>query len=170
MVRKLAASFLLPIGLACSSVALLGQASASPSARRAALSPYFATQPVTRLDWELLQFNMLWHDSFDGEINYVTSYPIVFDAKQMRFRALLGVTDRRDSQDPEPFFGLSDIRKRSILQGAIDHLLDLLSNSFPEVRKRPDLLYAEFVWRSGSAGAGPVVVANFENGQLTLTK
>lgn len=112
-----------------------------------ALRPYLAPQQVTRLDWELLQFNLLWAGSFSTPGSYLTSYPVLFDRKTSRFRAVFAIAERREYQDPEPWSNLSKLKRESVLRGGVDHLRELLGQSFPEVKSQPSLLLVEFMYR-----------------------
>lgn len=131
-----------------------------------ALKPYMATRVISTLEWELLQFNMAWQGSFVGAVDYVTSYPVAFDPKTMRFRATFAVQEKREYNDPESFFKLPRAKRESILQGAADHLVELLGQSFPEIKSNRSLVYAEFWFRS--SGGGRSVIAKYENGSLSL--
>ena len=143
------------------------QAPQQAQAQAQALKPYLVPYPVTRLEWDLVQFNLLWQGAFAAEVNYVSSHPVLFDAKNMRFRATFTVQEKRVHNDPEPFFGLPRPKRESILRGAIDHLLNLLSQTFPEVKGDPSLLYVEFWYR---AAGGNTVLARFESGQLRISE
>ncbi len=129
------------------------------------LKSYLSPRPISGLEWELLQFNLLWLESYDGNVDYVTSFPVIFEPKMMRFRATFNVTERRLPAD-RSFFELPKAQRESILQGPVDQLLALLSSSFPEVKKHQGLVYAEFWFRV--AGGGRSVVAKYENGALSL--
>lgn len=130
-----------------------------------ALRQYFAPQQITRLDWELLQFNLLWAGSFSTPVSHLTSYPVFFEPKTYRFRAVLAIAERREYQDPEPWSSLSKLRRESVLRGAVDHLKELLGQSFPEVKSQPNLLLVEFTYRQGGSA---VEAARFENGMLVV--
>lgn len=132
------------------------------------LKPYMATRVISTLEWELLQFNLVWQGSFVGAVDYVTSYPILFDPKAMRFRATFFVQEKREYNDPEPFFKLPRAKRESILKGAVDQLERLLGETFPEIKSNRGLVYAEFAFRS--SGGGQSVVAKYENGSLSLTE
>lgn len=130
-----------------------------------ALRPYLVPQRVTRLDWDLLQFNLLWAGSFSKPDSYLTSYPVLFDPKTLRFRAVFFIAERREYQDPEPWSNLSKLKRESVLRGAVDHLKELLGQPFPEVKTQPTLLLVEFTYRQGG---GAVEAARFENGVLVV--
>lgn len=130
-----------------------------------ALRPYWVPQKVTRLDWDLLQFNLLWTGSFSSPSSYLTSYPVLFDSKTSRFRAVFSIAERREYQDPEPWSSLSKLKRESVLRGAVDHLKELLGQSFPEVMSQPTLLLIEFTYRQGG---GSVEAARFENDELVV--
>jgi hypothetical protein len=130
-----------------------------------ALRPYLMPQKVTRLDWDLVQFNLLWAGSFSNPGSYLTSYPVQFDPKTFRFRAIFSVAERREYQDPEPWSSLSKLKRESVLRGALDHLKELLGKSFPEVKSKQGLLLVEFTYRQGG---GAVEIARFENGVLMV--
>lgn len=132
------------------------------------LKPYMTSRVISTLEWELLQFNLLWQGSYVGAINYVTSYPVVFDPKTMRFRATFAVQEKREYNDPESFFKLPRAQRESILQGPIDQLTELLGQSFPEIKSNRSLVYVEFWFRS--SGGGRSVIAKYENGLLSLTE
>lgn len=153
-------------------IALATSTLAHPQSQRdqnaRALKPYMATRVISTLEWELLQFNLLWQGSFVGAVNYVTSYPVLFDPIAMRFRANFFVQEKREHNDPEPFFKLPRAQRESILKGAVDHLEGLLGETFPEVKSNRGLVYAEFWFRS--SGGGRSIVAKYENGSLSLTE
>jgi hypothetical protein len=133
-----------------------------------ALKPYMAARTISTLEWELLQFNLLWQGAFVGSDLYVTSYPVMFDPKAMRFRATFRIQEKREYNDPEPFFKLPRAQRESVLQGAVDHLAELLEHSFPEIRSNRGLIYAEFHFRV--SGGGRSIVAKYENGSLSLVE
>lgn len=130
-----------------------------------ALRPYLVPQRVTRLDWDLLQFNLLWAGSFSNPGSYLTSYPVLFDPKTLRFRVVFAIAERREYQDPEPWSNLSKLKRESVLRGAVDYLKELLGQPFPEVKSQPTLLLVEFTYRQGG---GAVEAARFENGVLVV--
>ena len=117
------------------------------------------------LEWELVQFNLLWSGSYSGE-NYLTSFPVLFEASNARFRSVFRVQERRDAIDSQPFFSLPRAQRESILKGAVDSLLDLLSSSFPEVKTTPSLLYVQFQFRASGGGFSNVAVD--DGGRLIL--
>lgn len=151
---------------AAASMSAAAQSSREQNAR--AIKPYLATRPISTLEWELLQFNLLWQGAFVGNVNYVTSFPVVFDPKAMRFRATFSLQDKREHNDPEPFFRLPKPQRESVLQSAIEQFVELLAQSFPEVKNNKGLLYAEFWFRS--PGGGRSVVAKYENGVLSYSE
>ena len=59
-----------------------------------AMRPYMQPYQVTKLEWELLQFNLLWSGSFSAPGSYFTSYPVLFDQKGMRFRTFLAISEQ----------------------------------------------------------------------------
>lgn len=132
------------------------------------LRPYMQPYQLTKLEWELLQFNLLWSGSYAPPASYLTSYPVIFDYRASRFRSLLGITESREYQDPDPWSRLSRVKRESILQGAVDHLREILGQSFPEVKTKGELLFIEFKFRQ--PGGGFVNAAKFENGTLTLSE
>ena len=129
------------------------------------IKPYLAPRTISTLEWELLQFNLLWQDSLEG--SYVTSYPVFFDSKTVRFRATFQIRENRVYQDPEPFFSLPKVKRESIIQGAINNLVDRLATNFPEVKTNKQLLYAEFWFM---LNGGHSTVAKYENGVLTFSE
>jgi hypothetical protein len=133
-----------------------------------ALEPYLGTRTISTLEWELLQFNLLWEGAFVGSVNYVTSYPVMFDPKAMRFRATFRIQEKREYNDPEPFFKLPRAKRESVLQGAVDQLVEFLAQSFPEIKSNSNLVYAEFLFRT--PGSGRSIVAKYENGSLSLAE
>ena len=147
---------------AATSIAASAQSSREQNTR--AIKPYLNARSISTLEWELLQFNLTWQAMFVGNVNYVTSFPVMFDPKAMRFRATFSVQDKREYNDPEPFFRLPKPQRESILQGAVDQLVELLAQSFPEAKSNRGLVYAEFWFRSPSGGRS--VVARYENGML----
>lgn len=111
---------------------------------------------------------MLWKGSFVWAVNYVTSYPVVFDPKTIRFRATFNVQEKREYNYTEPFFKLPRAQRESILQGAVDQLAELLGQSFPEIKSNRSLVYAEFWFRT--SGGGRSVIAKYENSSLSLAE
>lgn len=151
----------------CGIVAILVPAqaeSASPNAR--ALKQYLSPRVISELEWELLQFNLHWQGAFQQGVDYITSYPAFFDRKTMRFGVRFFVHEKRDINDADIFFNLPRAKRESVLRGAVDYFVQLLENSFPEVRGNPDLVYVEFLFRS--SGGGSAIVAKYENGLLSL--
>lgn len=148
------------------SITAVAQSSREQNVR--AIKPYLIPRPISILEWELLQFNLLWQGSFVGNVNYLTSFPVMFDQKAMRFRATFSVQDKREHNDPELFFRLPKPQRESIFQGAIDQLIEHLAQSFPEIKSNRGMLYAEFWFRSPSGGRS--VVARYENGMLSYSE
>ncbi len=140
------------------------QADRNARALRAYMQPY----QVTKLEWELLQFNLSWSGSYSPSASYLASFPVIFDYRAMRFRTLFTISERRDYQDPEPWSQLSRVKRESILQGGVDQLRDLLGQSIAEVKSRPELLLIEFKFKQ--TGGGFVNAAKLENGTLTLAE
>jgi len=132
-----------------------------------ALKSYLQPYALTRLEWELLQFNLLWSGAYTPPSSYLTSFPVMFDYKSARFRASFGLAETREYQDTEPWSRLSRVKRESILQGAVDQLSSLLGQSFPEIKSRPELIFVEFKFRQ--PGGGFVNAAKFENGALILS-
>ena len=145
-------------------IAQSSQTDLNARSMRAYMQPY----QVTRLEWGLLQFNLLWAGSFTNPGSYLTSYPIIFDHRTMRFRAVMHIAETREYQDPEPWSRLARAKRESILQGGVDHLRELLSMDFPEVKAKPELIFVEFKFRHG--GGGFVNAATFDAGQLKLSE
>lgn len=141
---------------------------ANRNANMALMGQYLTPRSITRLEWSLLEFNVAWSGAFVGSTDYITSYPVSFDQKALRFRANFRVQDQRSYNDTELFFRLPRPRREAILQGGVDHLKEMLSYDFPEVKSNPSLLYVEFKFRSG--GGGTSVVARYENGTLVLSE
>ena len=141
---------------------------ASRDANAALMKQYLAPMSITRLEWGLLEFNVSWSGSFVGGTDYITSFPVSFDPRAMRFRGIFRVQDQRIYNDPEPFFRLPHPRREAVLQGGVDHLKEMLGGTFPEVKSNPSLLYVEFTFRSSGGGAS--TVAKYENGRLVLSK
>lgn len=140
--------------------------SAHAQTASAVLESYSRTEKrVTELDWNLLQFNLLWHDSYgDGE--YVKSSPLFFDYQTMMFKANLRVANKRDYKDPEPFLSLPTSSQRAILQGVVDYLLKLLTQQFPKLDSMQSHVQVTFTYRQ--PGGGSSTVATYSNGQLKL--
>ena len=146
-------------------VATFSTAFAQQNQRAEILKKYLAPRTITILEWELVQFNLLWQGSYAGE-NYLTSFPVQFDPRSSKFRSIFRVQEKRDAIDPQPFFSLPRPQRESILKGAVDFLLDLLTASFPEVKTTPSLLYVEFRFRSPGGGFSNVAV--YDGGRITL--
>jgi hypothetical protein len=130
------------------------------------LRKYMQPYAVTRLDWEVLQFNLSWMGAYTSPASHLNSMQVLFDYKNMRFRTFFRISERRDYQDPEVWSQLSRAKRESILQGAVNELRDLLSQSFPEIGGRPELIFIEFKYKQG--GGGFVNIAKYENGTLSL--
>ena len=158
--------------LSASIVLLLVMANATPALAQSvkdqnarALKPYLATRQISTLEWELLQTNLVWQGSYNGNVDYLTSYPVSFDPRAMRFRTTFFLKEKRYRDDPEPFFSLPKPKREAILRGAVDTLVKLLAPPFPEIKSNPSLIYVEF-WLSGSES----VVAKYENGLLSFSE
>ncbi len=132
------------------------------------LKPYMTARVISSLEWDLLQFNLLWQGSFVGSVDYLTSYPVIFEPKTMRFRATFTIQDKREVNDPDPFYKIPRAQRLSITQGAIDQLIQQLGQAFPEVNTNRNLVYAEFWFRS--TGGGRSVVGKYENGIVALAE
>jgi hypothetical protein len=129
------------------------------------IKPYLKSYDLTHLEYDLLNVNMRWHDSFEGSDNYVNSSSISFDYKRMLFYCGMRVQAKRAYDDLEPFFSQSEWRQKAILQEPIDHMIALLSPSFPEIIDNPQLLLVEYYFY----GAGsPAIIARYEKGKLEL--
>lgn len=162
---RILCSLLILIAVQCAG---LPKADAQQSLNAQALRKYFVPRPVTHLEWELLHFNLLWQGSYSGDTDYLTSFPVQFDPRTSTFRAIFRVQERRDPRDPQPFFSLTRAQRESILSGAIEQLVGLLGQTFPEVKKVSSLVHVEFKYRS--SGGGFTNVAVYENGRLTLSE
>lgn len=144
---------------------LLGASLSAQEVPANPLSPYLVPYSLTRLEFELLNFNMLWHDSYDGSAEYANSSPVIYHADRNVFFALVRVQDKRSYDDRQPFLSLSSTRQRIILNGVVESLRDLLALSFPEVEQQDNLLEVEFEMRSRT---GATTIASFRNGLLVL--
>ncbi len=140
----------------------------SPTINAAVLKRYFEPKSVSQLEWELMAFNVTWQGAFVGSSDYITSYPVTFDPKAMRFVTSFRVSEKRDSSDPEPFFRLPRPRREAVLQSGIDYLKKLIGQYFPELIANPNLLYVEF--RLRIPGGGSSTVARYEKGTLILSE
>lgn len=123
------------------------------------------SKQISELDWNLLQFNMLWHDSY-GRGEYVISSPVSFDYDLMVFRTTLRIANKRYYDDPQPFLELNKVRQQAVLHEVIDYLLDILGDQFPDVIDLEESIDISFIYYESSDGSS--VVANYKNGQLTL--
>lgn len=142
----------------------LGQ-TATSNART--MRSYMAPAEITKLDWELLQFNVMWSGSFSTSAgSYFTSFPVGFDYRASRFQTIVSISERREHQDPEPWSSLSKLRKEAQLRQVVEHLVSLLQTNFPELKVRPELLLIEF--KSKPGGAAFVSSARYENGALSI--
>jgi hypothetical protein len=130
-----------------------------------ALRPYLTPQKVTRLEWDLMQFNIMWIGSYSTPSSHLTSYPVLFDPKNYQFRTTFSVSEKRDYQDPEPWSSLPKLKKEAVLNGAAIQLRNLISNTFPEIKSQPSLLLINFQYQQKS---GLLEVGRFENGELTV--
>lgn len=45
----------------------------------AVLKEYFKPKSVTELDWQLMDFNIVWHQSFVGPVEHIQSHSMYFD-------------------------------------------------------------------------------------------
>lgn len=129
------------------------------------LNKYFEPKSITKLDWELMTFNLWWQGAFEGDTDYVTSFPVVFDVRLMRFTTTFRVSEKRNFTDPESFFRLPRARREAILQNCVNHLQSSLAIPFPEVKANPRLIYAEFQF---FISGGSSLIARYENGIMTL--
>jgi len=143
-------------------IAVTAQTQSTPSGLKA----YSSTEKrVTELDWNLLQFNLLWNDSYgDGE--FVKSSPVFFDFESMTFKARLRVADKRDYRDPEPFLSLPASRQQAVLQGVADYLVDMLAKHFPKVVNIQKHVEITFVYLQ--TGGGSSTVGTYRDGRLTV--
>ena len=159
------ASFILALaGVANPAYSQVPQAEGNARTLRSYMQPY----AVTKLEWELLQTNLLWAGFRTTPSSYLTSYPLLFDHKTMRFRTFFSISERREYPDPEPWSQLPRLKRESILQGAVDDLRNFVSQSFPEVKSRPELLFVEFKYKQ--TGGAFVNGAKYENGTLSLAE
>ena len=79
-----------------------------------ALRGYMEPYRVTKLEWELLQFNLVWSGSFvPGGSTYFTSLPVFFDYRNNRFRTTFSISESREFQDPEKWSSLSRLKRES---------------------------------------------------------
>ncbi len=140
-------------------------AQSTKSKNAPAMHKYYSPANITVLDWELMQVNLLWHDSFDPSFEYVKPFPIVFDTKNNRFVVKLRVQDNRFPNDPESFFKLPRPKQNAVLMAPISHVRELLEPAFPEVKSIPGLLSVEF-WYSETTGGGRTTFAKYQNGEL----
>jgi hypothetical protein len=113
-----------------------------------------------------MNFNISWHGSFDYTVHYITSFPVIFDYKHMRFTTRFSVAEKRDSSDPEPFFSLPRPKREAILKAGITALEELLVGEFPEIKKNANLLYVDFDFHRHAGGSS--IVAKYEAGKLNL--
>ena len=131
-----------------------------------ALESYTRTEKrVSELDWNLLQLNLLWHDSY-GSGEYVKSSPVAFDSQTMTVKANLRVANKRDYQDPEPFLSLPTAKQQAILQGVVDYLVKLLALYFPKVDSMQSQVQVTFTYMQ--SGGGSSTLATYGNGRLQL--
>jgi hypothetical protein len=156
------------IVLAIGTLALSPRASTAqtPALNRQVLERYLTQQTISRLDWQLMQFNMSWHDAYPGPGEYLRSFPAWFDSAAMQFKAQFRVKDQRSFDDQEGFFSLPRWRQEAILQNGANDFVELLARFFPEVNTNSALVALDFV-ATPTAGT-PTVVAEFRNGKITL--
>ena len=62
-----------------SAVQLAAAQSTQADRNARSLRPYMQPYQVTKLEWELLQFNLLWSGSLSNSGTYLTSFPVIFD-------------------------------------------------------------------------------------------
>jgi len=133
---------------------------------RNALRHYVGTsKTVSELDWNLLQFNLSWHDSY-GSGEYVKSSPVWFDQRTMTFKSVLRVADQRHYSDPEPFFSLPAVRQRAVLQEVADNLVKLLGEYFPKVEGIDRYVVVTFRYYESVGGSSTVGI--YDKGRLEL--
>lgn len=96
------------MGLAAIIVATVAYSQSARDQHSRLLKPYLTPRTVTNLEWDLLQFNMLWQGSHSGDVSYLTSFPVIFDPKAMRFRATFAVQEKRTYDEPSPFLSWSN--------------------------------------------------------------
>jgi hypothetical protein len=165
MLTKLVVIVLVTAGFMGLPVKLLGQ---ERDQNAALLKPYLEPETISRLEWTLMKFNLSWQGAFVGSADYITSLPVWFDYRNMRFVANFRVSEKRDLRDPEPFFNLPKPRREAIMQKGIAYLEDLLGQWFPEIKKDSNLVYAQFQY--WNRGGGSSVVAKYEAGRLSLSE
>ena len=136
----------------------------------AILKPYLEPETISRLEWQLMNFNISWQGAFTGPASseYITSFPVWFDSRNMRFAARFRVSEKRDYKDPEPFFNLPKSRREAILMEGISALNGLLEQHFPEIKNNAGLLYVDFQFRT--RGGGSSILAKYEAGKLSLSE
>lgn len=125
----------------------------------AALKKYFQPAGITQLDWLLLQAevedftNIRWDDH--NLIHSVVLYSIPK-------RGLVGMTF---VVKKESYIALSDDVARKVFADAVVEACDILKAKIPEIGRGANV-YANFVLLSG----GGVIIAEFSNGKVSLTK
>ena len=115
------------------SVLQIDSATTEDHATDASLDSYLKPYQITKLDFELLQFNIIWHDSFDGSVDYVTSHPAFYRDDKRAIYCRMRVQEKRFANDREPFSALPEWKRLAILSNVIDHFIALLKHHFPEV-------------------------------------
>ena len=124
---------------------------------------YFQPNNVTKLEGNLLQFNLAWHDSYDPSRSYLGSHATFFNYKNRRFHCVMRVQDTRCCRDFEPFCKLPKWKQHAILQESVNHFFSLFLHYFPEMKKHKEGVFIEFIfWPTGTA------IANYENEKLTF--
>ncbi|MDR4468838.1 MAG: hypothetical protein MRJ68_11160 [Nitrospira sp.] len=147
---------------------LVAQPQQSSITNEVDLKKYFEPKSITRLEWELVTFNIRWQNAFRFDADYIDSHPVVFDAQKLRFHGRFRVAEKRYFNDPYPFFELPRFRREAILEGGVSHLKTILGQHFPELLVNPSLLYVEFQFVS--SGGGSSVIARYDGGMLKLSE
>jgi len=129
------------------------------------LQKYYSPAYISILDWEIMQVNLLWINSFDPSIDYIEEYPISFDAKHQQIVVNLRVQDKRFFNDNEPFFNLPKQIQNAVLMKPVLHVKELLSPSFPEIKTMHKLLLVQF-WHKQTREGVSTIFANYQNGEL----
>jgi len=123
------------------------------------LQKYFAVQPITVLDWQLLNARLTWSGFYSDDDKYLSQAGIFFDNEKSRFRANFSIKDGFDV--------LPEDDKKVTLWQAINNLKYVLWLSFSEIESSPALVYANFI-KPDLQNRTYDIKAVYENGELSI--
>jgi hypothetical protein len=131
------------------------------------LKPYLKEIRINGLDWQLMKFNMQWHEALKMEVGYLGSYVAIFREEDGRFFFPISVANKRRYNDDEPFMSMPKWKQKGVMQNAIDYLIQLLEIYFPEVKNNHQLIKVEFWYTEANVKS---TIAKYENGSLIVSE